>query len=408
MVHLPFDEQMMKEDTNYKDSWEAWLAGVGYINKEYTKEQKDKYFRYVFAHNDLVTIPPAAREMLMQGQKYIACLHVEKHSALYFDCWYGATYNEERIQVLKRVAKVFEQAYVRFLDLQKAEALALRAEQDVIEIKAARTRAEDALAALKATQQQLIQAEKMASLGELTAGIAHEIQNPLNFVNNFSGVNKELVFELRKEARAGNIEEVMSLADTIEQNETKISHHGQRADAIVKSMLQHSRGASGNRQPTDLNQLIEEHLRLAYHGYRAKDQAFNADIGTEYDPHVGQLNVVPQEIGRVLLNLFSNAFYAVQEKSKQLNGSYEPTVSVSTKREGNKVLITVNDNGTGMSQKVTAKIFQPFFTTKPTGEGTGLGLSLSYDIVTKGHGGNLSVTSREGEGSEFVVELPAP
>jgi signal transduction histidine kinase len=246
----------------------------------------------------------------------------------------------------------------------------------------------------------------MASLGELTAGVAHEIQNPLNFVNNFSAVNSELVSELRQEAIAGNIEEVISLADSIGDNETKISHHGKRADAIVKSMLQHSRGATGNRQPTDINQLVEEHLRLAYHGYRAKDQSFNADISTHYDAYVGQLNVVPQEIGRVLLNLFSNAFYAVQEKKTRLNGTYEPVVSVNTKKVEGTILITVKDNGPGMSEKVAEKVFQPFFTTKPTGEGTGLGLSLSFDIVTKGHGGELKVNTKEGEGSEFTIHLP--
>jgi signal transduction histidine kinase len=259
---------------------------------------------------------------------------------------------------------------------------------------------------LKSTQAQLIQSEKMASLGELTAGIAHEIQNPLNFVNNFSAVNSELVIELRQEAKAGNIEEVISLADTIEQNEAKISHHGKRADAIVKSMLQHSRGATGDRQPTNINALVEEYLRLAYHGYRAKDQSFNADLTTDYDPRMGEIDLVPQEIGRVLMNLFSNAFYAVSEKKSRLNGTFEPIVSVRTERKGATVVITVRDNGIGMSPKVAEKVFQPFFTTKPTGEGTGLGLSLSYDIITKGHGGNLTVHSTEGEGSEFVVQLP--
>jgi signal transduction histidine kinase len=266
---------------------------------------------------------------------------------------------------------------------------------------------EKAYAELKATQQQLIQAEKMASLGELTAGIAHEIQNPLNFVNNFSAVNSELVSELRQEARAGNIEEVISIADSIGDNETKISHHGKRADAIVKSMLQHSRGVTGDRQPTDINQLVEERLRLAYHGYQAKDQSFNADISTDYDSHVGQVNVVPQDIGRVLLNLFNNAFYAVNEKKKRLNSTFKPKVEVRTKKEGGHIVIAVKDNGIGMSPKVAEKVFQPFFTTKPTGEGTGLGLSLSYDVVTKGHGGELKVHSQEGEGAEFVLSLPA-
>jgi signal transduction histidine kinase len=313
---------------------------------------------------------------------------------------------QEACELQKRAAVVFDLAYTRFLDLQKAEAQAVRAAQDLIEIKAARKKAEDALAALKATQTQLIQKEKMASLGELTAGIAHEIQNPLNFVNNFSAVNSELVGELRQEAKAGNLQEVLSLAGTIGENEAKINHHGKRADAIVKSMLQHSRGATGEMQSTDINQLVEEHLRLAYHGYRAKDQSFNADISTDYDPHVGQINVVPQEIGRVLLNLFNNAFYAVQQKKQQLNGTFEPIVSVSTKTQNNTIKIIVKDDGNGIPAKALDKIFQPFFTTKPTGEGTGLGLSLSYDIITKGHGGNLTVQSTEGEGSVFTVQLP--
>jgi signal transduction histidine kinase len=270
-----------------------------------------------------------------------------------------------------------------------------------------KAKTEEALTKLQATQAQLIQKEKMASLGELTAGIAHEIQNPLNFVNNFSAVNKELVEELKTEADNGNLLEVRALAADVLSNLDKVSHHGRRADSIVKSMLQHSRGSSGDQQLTNINQLVEEHLRLAYHGYRAKDQSFNADISTDYDSHVGQLNVVPQDIGRVLLNLFNNAFYAVQEKKARLNGTFEPLVTVNTKRADNCIQIVVKDNGTGMPWNVAEKVFQPFFTTKPTGEGTGLGLSLSYDIITKGHGGELSVESKESEGSMFVIQLPA-
>jgi signal transduction histidine kinase len=265
---------------------------------------------------------------------------------------------------------------------------------------------DDAFLQLKSTQAQLVQREKMASLGELTAGIAHEIQNPLNFVNNFSAVNSELISELRQEAIAGNMEEVISLADSIGDNETKISHHGNRADAIVKGMLQHSRGLTGDRQPTNINQLVEEHLRLAYHGYRAKDQSFNAHIVTDYDPHGGRMEIVPQEIGRVLLNLFNNAFYAVTEKKKLLNGAFEPTVTVTTNRKGDKVEIAVKDNGTGIPEKALDKIFQPFFTTKPTGQGTGLGLSLSYDII-KAHGGEMKVETKEGDFVDVIIRLPA-
>jgi signal transduction histidine kinase len=265
---------------------------------------------------------------------------------------------------------------------------------------------EKAYSELKATQQQLVQKEKMASLGELTAGIAHEIQNPLNFVNNFSEANKELLLEMKQAIKQRAYEEVEAIAGDLEKNEEKINHHGRRADSIVKGMLQHSRVSTGQKELTNINALVEEHLRLAYHAVRAKDKTFNATLHTDYDQRIGKINVVPQDLGRVLINLFNNAFYTVCVKKQQLNGSYEPEVSVSTKTENGKIEIVVKDNGTGIPSKAMNKIFQPFFTTKPTGEGTGLGLSLSYDIVTKGHSGNLTVTSKEGDGSEFVVQLP--
>jgi signal transduction histidine kinase len=261
---------------------------------------------------------------------------------------------------------------------------------------------------LKAAQAQLIQSEKMASLGELTAGIAHEIQNPLNFVNNFSEVNTELIDELRQEVEKGNLSEVKLIAKDIKDNEQKINHHGKRADAIVKGMLQHSRSSSGQKEPTDINKLADEYLRLAYHGLRAKDNFFNAILKTDYDESIGNISIIPQDIGRVMLNLITNAFYVVNEKKAQQSAEkadYEPTVTVSTKKVGDKVLISVKDNGNGIPQKVLDKIFQPFFTTKPTGQGTGLGLSLSYDIV-KAHGGELKVKTREGEGSEFIIQIP--
>jgi signal transduction histidine kinase len=258
---------------------------------------------------------------------------------------------------------------------------------------------------LKQTQSQLIQSEKMASLGELTAGIAHEIQNPLNFVNNFSDVNQELVDELQTELKTGNVEEAISISNDIKENEEKINHHGKRADAIVKGMLQHSRKSSGQKEPTDINALADEYLPLSYHGLRAKDKNFNATIETDFDNSIGKINVVAQDIGRVLLNLFNNAFYAVNEH-KTLNPiSYNPAIFVKTEKCDDKIQITVKDNGKGIPQKIIDKIFQPFFTTKPTGSGTGLGLSLSYDIV-KAHGGEIKVESKEGEGSEFVIQLP--
>lgn len=257
---------------------------------------------------------------------------------------------------------------------------------------------------LKQTQNQLIQSEKMASLGELTAGIAHEIQNPLNFVNNFSEVSNELLNEVDSEIEKGNFNEVKILTYDVRKNLEKILHHGKRADGIVKGMLQHSRSSSGIKEPTDINVLADEYLRLAFHGFRAKDKSFNVTTKTDFDKTVGKANVVPQDIGRVILNLITNAFYAVSEKKKQFVGEYEPTVTVKTKNHDGRVLISVIDNGNGIPSKVLDKIFQPFFTTKPTGQGTGLGLSLSYDIV-KAHGGELKVETKEGIGSEFTIFL---
>ena len=257
---------------------------------------------------------------------------------------------------------------------------------------------------LKSTQSQLIQSEKMASLGELTAGIAHEIQNPLNFVNNFSDVNSELIDEAKQEMDKGNTKEAKTILDDLKENELKINHHGKRADAIVKNMLQHSRASSGKKEPTDINALAEEYLRLSYHGLRAKDKSFNAITKTDFDTSIGKINIIPQDIGRVVLNLINNAFYAVDEKKRQNQNGYEPTVLVSTKKLNGKVEIIIKDNGNGIPQKVLDKIFQPFFTTKPTGQGTGLGLSLSYDIV-KAHGGELKVETKESEGCEFKIVL---
>ncbi len=276
---------------------------------------------------------------------------------------------------------------------------------------------EAALETLKTTQSQLIQSEKMASLGELTAGIAHEIQNPLNFVNNFSEVNQELLEELRNEKAKPKSERNEQLEDdlltSIEQNLEKINHHGKRADAIVKGMLQHSRASSPQKEPIDVNALVDEYLRLAYHGLRAKDKSFNTKFETDFDPLLQKIIAVPQEIGRVVLNLINNAFYSVSEKSKLLQeGSfavaqgYEPKIYVSTKKMNGNAEIRVRDNGMGIPAEIADKIFQPFFTTKPAGQGTGLGLSLAYDIITKGHGGELKVTTEEGEGTEFVIVLP--
>ena len=264
---------------------------------------------------------------------------------------------------------------------------------------------ENALQELKSTQSQLIQSAKMASLGELTAGIAHEIQNPLNFVNNFSDVNTELIDELKIELGTGNTQQAIELANDIKDNEQKINHHGKRADAIVKGMLQHSRSSSGVKEPTDINALCDEYIRLSYHGLRAKDKSFNATMKTDFDETIGKINIITQDIGRVILNLYNNAFYAVDEKKKSGIENYEPTVSVSTKKLNGKVQIRVGDNGNGIPPKVLDKIFQPFFTTKPTGQGTGLGLSLAYDII-KAFGGEIKVETKENEGSTFIIYLP--
>ena len=285
------------------------------------------------------------------------------------------------------------------LEVEVAERTAeLRKQKEELEIT---------LHELKSAQTQLIQSEKMASLGELTAGIAHEIQNPLNFVNNFSEVNRELIAEMKHEINVGNMAEAKNIAKDIQDNEEKINYHGKRADAIVKSMLQHSRSSSGKKEATDINALADEYLRLAYHGLRAKDKSFNAKFQTDFDDRIGPINIVHQDIGRVLLNLINNAFYSVSEKQQQDIPGYEPTITVTTKKIGeSRVEIRVADNGNGVPKKVLDKIFQPFFTTKPTGLGTGLGLSLSYDIIKRGHGGELKVETKEGEGAEFIIILP--
>jgi signal transduction histidine kinase len=289
-----------------------------------------------------------------------------------------------QMELVQALADAFSVAYARYEDFNQLE---------------------KTLADLKATQAQLIQSEKMASLGELTAGIAHEIKNPLNFVNNFSEVSRELLEELLEEMEKGDLEEVRALAGDVIQNLEKIVHHGQRADSIVKGMLQHSRSGDGKKEPTDLNELADEYLRLAYHGLRAKDKSFNATMETDFDDTLEKVNVVPQDIGRVLLNLLTNAFYAVNERKASAHKEYEPTVWVQTQKNNDGIAITIRDNGGGIPDKIREKIFQPFFTTKPTGQGTGLGLSLSYDIV-KAHGGEITVVSEAGNGTEFKINLP--
>ncbi|RIW18881.1 histidine kinase [Algoriphagus lacus] len=306
---------------------------------------------------------------------------------------------ENELELVQALAKAFSIAYARY--------------EDFVKLESAKAEVESAMKELKATQSQLIQAEKMASLGELTAGIAHEIQNPLNFVNNFSEVSAELVDEMNEELEKGDLEEVKYIASELKENLSKINHHGKRAGSIVRGMLEHSRKSEGKKELTDLNQLADECLRLSFHGLRAKDKTFQADFKTDFDPNLPKLEVVSQDIGRVLLNLINNAFYAVNErvKSGTAKQDYLPIVTVSSTYsplaggQGGSIEISVKDNGPGIPASIKDKIFQPFFTTKPTGSGTGLGLSLSYDIV-KAHGGELNVETKENEGTEFTVHLP--
>ncbi len=298
---------------------------------------------------------------------------------------------EQEIKIIQSVADAFSTAYARYEDFNKLDA--------------AKQQVDQALLDLKQAQKQLIQAEKMASLGQLTAGIAHEIQNPLNFINNFSEVNTELIAEMKAEIAKGNLDEVKVIADNLKEHEEKIHYHGKRAESIVKGMLQHARNRTGQKESININSLCDEYLRLSYHGLRAKNKTFNAIMETDFDEEIGRLEVVPQEIGSVLLNLFNNAFYAVNEKKEKLNGTFEPRVIVTTKKENEMVVIKVKDNGSGIPQSALDKVFQPFFTTKPPGQGTGLGLSLSYDVI-KAHDGAIKAETKEGEGSVFVVELP--
>jgi two-component system, NtrC family, sensor kinase len=280
-------------------------------------------------------------------------------------------------------------------------------ETNKLSLEESNTMLNTSISNLKKAQAQLVQAEKMASLGELTAGIAHEIKNPLNFVNNFAELNRELLTDLKLELDKGNTDEVLALISDLDINLEKINHHGKRADSIVKSMLQHSHVSTSEKELTDVNSLIDEYVRLSFHGYKAKEKSFNADLQLNFDPELPKVKIVSLDIGRVFLNIINNAFYAINKRAIASDyKDYKPFLKVVTFKEDDHVVIRIADNGTGMSETIRTKIFQPFFTTKPAGEGTGLGMSLSYDVVTKAHGGNLSVESKEGEGTEFTMRLP--
>ena len=300
----------------------------------------------------------------------------------------------ERTEKVKRTTSVLLEETIDELEKKRAD------------VEQANAALKKSLEELKSAQAQLIQSEKMASLGELTAGIAHEIQNPLNFVNNFSEVNAELAVELKEEIEKGNLAEAKDIAKDIVENEQKIKHHGQRAEGIVKGMLQHSRTSSGQKELTDINILADEYIRLAYHGLRAKDKSFKAAFNLDIDEKLPKIKVVSQDIGRVLLNLINNAFHAVDKRAKKEERNYKPEVVISTKKLDKSLEISVKDNGSGIPEEIIEKIFQPFFTTKSAGQGTGLGLSLSYDIV-KAHGGEIKVKSEEGNGSAFSIQLPS-
>lgn len=311
------------------------------------------------------------------------------------------------LERIKAAQKEFE-----FKKSQKLQSeLEIQVAERTSEITAQKEELLKTITELKSMQSQLIHAEKMASLGELTAGIAHEIQNPLNFVNNFSELSNELLAEMREEIDAGNYDIAKEIADDLTENLKKIAHHGNRADSIVKGMLQHSRINSGEKELTDINALADEFTRLSYHGLRAKDKNFNSDFKIDLDPDLPKVQVIAQDFGRLILNLVNNAFYAVQEKKNKLKlnpeggQDYHPLVKVETSISEEKLKITIEDNGEGIPQSIKEKIFQPFFTTKPTGSGTGLGLSLSYDIV-KAHGGDFKVDSVEGEKTVFTILLP--
>ncbi|QXV64132.1 histidine kinase [Mucilaginibacter sp. 21P] len=371
------------------------LAGVlYYLHKEPIFKPYGVLLR---AHYPLVVVAPIVELVYLISESFY-----DKYDD-FFQCAYAVAFGYIYVKIATSKKQLDEIARI---NLRKNELEAMVAERTA-EITNQRNALEETVKELKATQAQLIQQEKLASLGELTAGIAHEIQNPLNFVNNFSEVSMELIDEMEAEIAKGDMEEANAIAADIKQNLEKIRHHGKRADGIVKGMLQHSRASSNIKEPTNLNTIADEYFRLAYHGLRAKDKSFNAELVSNFDEHLPLVNMVSQDVGRVLLNMFTNAFYAVHQKQKTVGGDFKPKVEVSTKvLPGNNVEIIVRDNGTGIPDAIKDKIMQPFFTTKPAGEGTGLGLSLSYDIIVKAHKGTININSKEGEGSEFIITLP--
>ena len=363
------NKQIYKEHWNKEEfiNWTKSMMKLGQIQNPETYQGSSKPPESLYLH-----FVPFAQGMLYVGNV--------------------APLDEEKLELVKTLAEAFSIAYARYEDFKNLEE--------------AKTAVEGTLKELKSAQAQLVHSEKMASLGELTAGIAHEIKNPLNFVNNFSEVSAELIDEAMEELQKGNNEDVLDIVKDLKQNFEKINHHGKRADSIVKGMLLHSRGTAGEKAPTDINDLLEQYVTLAYHGMRAQNKDFNITIERDYDKSLEKIKVVPQDISRVFLNIINNGCYSANDKKKKDGDGFSPTIKVSTKNLKDKVEIRIADNGNGIPDKIKDKLFQPFFTTKPTGEGTGLGLSLSYDIVVKQHGGEIKIDSKEGEGAEFVITLP--
>jgi signal transduction histidine kinase/ligand-binding sensor domain-containing protein len=410
-LRIPYDENFVQfqfSSVNLARRDSSWyryrLLGAGDQWSDATPENASRYY---------VNLKPGRYVFEVSGQNRDLSWSKPQHFNFTILPPWWQTWWARLLELASLVAGVWTIVHYRSRRLLRAKRLleekvrqrTMEVTEQKEEIAAQRDDLENTLEELKNTQTQLVQREKMASLGELTAGIAHEIQNPLNFVNNFSEINREMLTELKDELKNGNVEEAMAIADNVQQNEEKINHHGKRADSIVKGMLQHSKASSGDKEATNINALADEYFRLAYHGLRAKDKSFNAELTTHFDKNLPQINVVPQDIGRVLLNLFNNAFYAVHQKQKTTDANYKPEVTVTTFTENGQVIIKVKDNGIGIPEAIKDKIMQPFFTTKPTGEGTGLGLSLSYDVVVKGHGGSITVNSKKEEGSEFTITL---
>lgn len=388
---------------NIGDDWITVIAGIYLLLfLEYLKKQEDfkSFSILIYSHYPLAIaaitsglVALIAENFYDKWENFFVCAQLAAFAWVYL-----------RLSTSKK-----QQQEIYRINQRKDELEALVAERTA-EITKQRNELQETVKELQSTQAQLIQQEKLASLGELTAGIAHEIQNPLNFVNNFSEVSMELIEEMEEEMAKGDVEEATAIANDIKQNLEKIRHHGKRADGIVKGMLQHSRASSNVKELTNLNTIADEYFRLAYHGLRAKDKSFNAELVSNFDSALPQVNIVSQDVGRVLLNMFTNAFYAVHQKQKSIGGHFKPRVEVSTKviiaPKGKAVEIIVKDNGSGIPDAIKDKIMQPFFTTKPAGEGTGLGLSLSYDIIVKAHKGSINIESKEGEGTSFIITLP--